>query len=188
MARRGARLDRRDLVDRELERAPAGSARTARARPGIDHVCQLAADRARRERRARQLASGPGSSTPTSWGSSPRAARCSTTTSRTCRSRRVGTVDDIAAMARFLVGPESTWITGQAIGVDGGHSLTRGPSYRVDPRAALRRRRPPRHRRQTLRRPAPGGIAARPGDWDGTQACAMSSERVHCPLSHPYGG
>ena len=26
---------------------------------------------------------------------------------------RVGTVDDVAALARFLVGPESTWITGQ---------------------------------------------------------------------------
>lgn len=43
---------------------------------------------------------------------------------------RVGTVDDIAALARFLVGPESTWMTGQLINVDGGHQLTRGPSYR----------------------------------------------------------
>lgn len=42
---------------------------------------------------------------------------------------RVGTVEDIAAMARFLVGPESTWITGQTINVDGGHSLRRGPDY-----------------------------------------------------------
>jgi NAD(P)-dependent dehydrogenase (short-subunit alcohol dehydrogenase family) len=43
---------------------------------------------------------------------------------------RVGTVDDIAALVRFLVGPESTWITGQTIGIDGGHSLRRGPNYR----------------------------------------------------------
>ena len=43
---------------------------------------------------------------------------------------RVGTVEDIAAMARFLIGNESTWITGQCIGVDGGHSLRRGPDYR----------------------------------------------------------
>ncbi|MBM3676077.1 MAG: SDR family oxidoreductase [Actinobacteria bacterium] len=43
---------------------------------------------------------------------------------------RVGTVDDVAAMARFLVGPESTWVTGQCIGVDGGHHLRRGPDYR----------------------------------------------------------
>jgi len=44
---------------------------------------------------------------------------------------RVGTVDDVAALARFLVGPESTWLTGQLINVDGGHNLTRGPSYRA---------------------------------------------------------
>jgi NAD(P)-dependent dehydrogenase (short-subunit alcohol dehydrogenase family) len=44
---------------------------------------------------------------------------------------RVGTVDDVAALVRFLVGPESTWITGQTIGIDGGHSLRRGPSYRA---------------------------------------------------------
>jgi NAD(P)-dependent dehydrogenase (short-subunit alcohol dehydrogenase family) len=45
--------------------------------------------------------------------------------------RRVGTVDDVAALVRFLVGPESTWITGQNIAVDGGHSLRRGPDYRA---------------------------------------------------------
>jgi NAD(P)-dependent dehydrogenase (short-subunit alcohol dehydrogenase family) len=45
--------------------------------------------------------------------------------------RRVGTVDDVAALVRFLVGPESTWITGQTIGVDGGHALRRGPDYRA---------------------------------------------------------
>ena len=43
--------------------------------------------------------------------------------------QRVGTVDDIASCARFLVGPESTWITGQVIGVDGGHHLRAGPDY-----------------------------------------------------------
>ncbi len=41
--------------------------------------------------------------------------------------RRVGEVDDIANLVRFLVGPESTWVTGQLINVDGGHSLRRGP-------------------------------------------------------------
>ena len=44
---------------------------------------------------------------------------------------RVGEVEDIAAMARFLIGPESTWVTGQVINVDGGHLLRRGPSYRA---------------------------------------------------------
>lgn len=43
--------------------------------------------------------------------------------------RRVGTPDDVAAAVRFLVGPESAWITGQTLGVDGGHALRRGPDY-----------------------------------------------------------
>jgi NAD(P)-dependent dehydrogenase (short-subunit alcohol dehydrogenase family) len=42
---------------------------------------------------------------------------------------RVGTVDDIAAAVRYLAGPESTWVTGQMIGIDGGHQLRRGPDY-----------------------------------------------------------
>jgi NAD(P)-dependent dehydrogenase (short-subunit alcohol dehydrogenase family) len=40
---------------------------------------------------------------------------------------RTGTVDDVGALVRFLLGPESSWITGQCIGVDGGHHLRRGP-------------------------------------------------------------
>jgi NAD(P)-dependent dehydrogenase (short-subunit alcohol dehydrogenase family) len=40
---------------------------------------------------------------------------------------RVGRVDDVAGLVRFLLGPESSWITGEAIGVDGGHHLRRGP-------------------------------------------------------------
>ena len=41
---------------------------------------------------------------------------------------RVGEPEDIAALVRFLVGPESTWLTGQVISVDGGQGLRRGPS------------------------------------------------------------
>lgn len=40
---------------------------------------------------------------------------------------RLGTPEDIANLARFLVGPESTWVTGQVIAADGGHTLRRGP-------------------------------------------------------------
>jgi NAD(P)-dependent dehydrogenase (short-subunit alcohol dehydrogenase family) len=42
---------------------------------------------------------------------------------------RVGTVDDIAAAVAFLAGPQSTWITGQMLGIDGGHQLRCGPDY-----------------------------------------------------------
>ena len=44
---------------------------------------------------------------------------------------RVGTVDDIASAARWLAGPESSWVTGQVLHVDGGHSLRRGPIYQA---------------------------------------------------------
>ena len=40
---------------------------------------------------------------------------------------RTGTPEDVARAVRFLCGPESGWITGQALGVDGGHTLRRGP-------------------------------------------------------------
>jgi NAD(P)-dependent dehydrogenase (short-subunit alcohol dehydrogenase family) len=40
---------------------------------------------------------------------------------------RLGAVEDIASLVRFLAGAESSWITGQLIGIDGGHSLRRGP-------------------------------------------------------------
>jgi NAD(P)-dependent dehydrogenase (short-subunit alcohol dehydrogenase family) len=36
--------------------------------------------------------------------------------------KRLGTPEDIAAMAAFLLSPESEWITGQVFGVDGGRS------------------------------------------------------------------
>ena len=41
----------------------------------------------------------------------------------------VGYPEDIGHLARFLIGPESRWITGQCINVDGGHSLRRGPDF-----------------------------------------------------------
>jgi 7-alpha-hydroxysteroid dehydrogenase len=40
-----------------------------------------------------------------------------------------GQPEDVAELARFLMGPESRWITGQLINVDGGHSLRRGPDF-----------------------------------------------------------
>jgi NAD(P)-dependent dehydrogenase (short-subunit alcohol dehydrogenase family) len=41
----------------------------------------------------------------------------------------VGQPEDVANLARFLISDESRWITGQEIGVDGGHTLRRGPDF-----------------------------------------------------------
>lgn len=41
---------------------------------------------------------------------------------------RVGTTEDIGQLVRFLLGPESSWITGTCISIDGGHHLRRGPN------------------------------------------------------------
>jgi NAD(P)-dependent dehydrogenase (short-subunit alcohol dehydrogenase family) len=40
---------------------------------------------------------------------------------------RVGTPEDIAAAVAFFCRDESSWITGQVLSVDGGHTLRRGP-------------------------------------------------------------
>jgi NAD(P)-dependent dehydrogenase (short-subunit alcohol dehydrogenase family) len=41
----------------------------------------------------------------------------------------VGQPEDVGALCRFLIGPESRWITGTVIDVDGGHHLRRGPDF-----------------------------------------------------------
>ncbi len=40
---------------------------------------------------------------------------------------RTGVPDDIGAAVRYLAGPESSWVTGQSLGVEGGNELTRAP-------------------------------------------------------------
>lgn len=64
---------------------------------------------------------------------------------------RVGRPEDIAQAIRFLAGPESSWITGQSIAVDGGNELRRNPdlvdmvakTYGKPAMAAVRRGRKP---------------------------------------------
>ena len=59
--------------------------------------------------------------------------------------KRVGQPEDVAALVRFLIGPESSWITGQNLSVDGGQSVRKGadysafarPGYAADPRWSL---------------------------------------------------
>jgi NAD(P)-dependent dehydrogenase (short-subunit alcohol dehydrogenase family) len=48
---------------------------------------------------------------------------------------RAGRVDDVAALVRFLLGTEASWITGTLVSVDGGHHLRRGPDFEPAARA-----------------------------------------------------
>ncbi len=41
----------------------------------------------------------------------------------------VGQPEDVGALARFLIGSESRWITGTCIDIDGGQHLRRGPDF-----------------------------------------------------------
>ena len=41
----------------------------------------------------------------------------------------VGQPRDVANLCRFLIGPDSSWISGTCINVDGGHALRRGPDF-----------------------------------------------------------
>ena len=44
---------------------------------------------------------------------------------------RHGRIDDQAQAVRYLAGPESGWVTGQLLTVDGGHTLRAFPDYRT---------------------------------------------------------
>jgi NAD(P)-dependent dehydrogenase (short-subunit alcohol dehydrogenase family) len=50
--------------------------------------------------------------------------------------KRVGEPEEIGALVRFLIGPESGYITGQAISIDGGQSLRKGADYGAFAQAA----------------------------------------------------
>jgi NAD(P)-dependent dehydrogenase (short-subunit alcohol dehydrogenase family) len=39
--------------------------------------------------------------------------------------QRLGEPEDVAAAVGFLISPDSSWITGQVLGVDGGRSTLR---------------------------------------------------------------
>ncbi len=41
----------------------------------------------------------------------------------------VGAPEDVANVVRFFLGPESRWVTGQIVNIDGGNSLRSGPDY-----------------------------------------------------------
>ncbi len=51
--------------------------------------------------------------------------------------RRLGEPKDVCDLVAFLCSDKATWLTGQCFGIDGGHSLRRGPNQEVSFRAQL---------------------------------------------------
>jgi NAD(P)-dependent dehydrogenase (short-subunit alcohol dehydrogenase family) len=42
----------------------------------------------------------------------------------------VGQSEDVAGLVRYLIGPESRWVTGTIINIDGGNALRSGPNFK----------------------------------------------------------
>ena len=80
-------------------------------------------------RRPRQLRAARASWRPSSWGPITDGGALLDDYLPQIPLGRVGEPEEIAEMVRFLIGPESSWITGQAFAVDGGQNLRRGADY-----------------------------------------------------------
>lgn len=99
------------------------------AKAGIDHLCMLAADELGASN-VRVNAIRPGLIRTEMVSIITESDNPVLDDYRACTPLpRTGEVADVAALAAFLLSPESSWITGQVINVDGGHSLRRGPDF-----------------------------------------------------------
>jgi NAD(P)-dependent dehydrogenase (short-subunit alcohol dehydrogenase family) len=95
---------------------------------GIEHMMRNAADEFG-PRRVRFNAIRPGFIATEIMAGIPRDGAVYQSYIRNTPLDDVGQPEDVAMLARFLIGPESRWITGQCINVDGGHGLRRGPDF-----------------------------------------------------------
>src|SRR5262245_6352827 len=95
---------------------------------GIEHMMRNAADEFG-PRRVRFNAIAPGFIATEIMEGIPRDGAVYDSYIRNTPLGDVGQPEDVADLARFLIGPEARWITGQCISVDGGHSLRRGPDF-----------------------------------------------------------
>jgi NAD(P)-dependent dehydrogenase (short-subunit alcohol dehydrogenase family) len=98
------------------------------AKAGLDHLCRVAADEMGRFN-VRVNSIQPGIIATELMGPITAGGKLLDDYLKEIPLGRVGEPEEIADMVRFLVGPESKWITGQAFAVDGGQNLRRGADY-----------------------------------------------------------
>ncbi len=98
------------------------------AKAGIEQLVRNAADEYG-ERGLRFNAVRPGFTATELMAVIPRDSAVFTSYTDNSPLGRVGEPAEVATLVRFLLGPESGWLTGAVIDVDGGHSLRRGPDY-----------------------------------------------------------
>jgi NAD(P)-dependent dehydrogenase (short-subunit alcohol dehydrogenase family) len=98
------------------------------SKAGIEQLVRNAADEYG-EHGLRFNAVRPGFTATELMGAIPRDSSVFTSYTDNTPLGRVGEPAEIAGLVRFLLGPESGWLTGAVIDLDGGHSLRRGPDY-----------------------------------------------------------
>ncbi len=98
------------------------------AKAGIEQMMRVAADEYG-PKRVRFNAIAPGFIATEIMGVIPRDSETYASYIENTPLGDVGEPEDVGHLARFLVGPESRWITGQVVNVDGGHALRAGPDY-----------------------------------------------------------
>jgi NAD(P)-dependent dehydrogenase (short-subunit alcohol dehydrogenase family) len=98
------------------------------AKAAIEHLVQMAADEYGAAG-VRYNAVGPGFIATEMMDVVPRDSPIFASYLDNTPMRDIGQPEDVAHLVRFLLGPESRWITGQVINVDGGHSVRGGPDF-----------------------------------------------------------
>jgi len=98
------------------------------SKAGIEEMMKNAADEFG-ARHVRFNSIRPGFIATEMMGAIPRESEVYDSYIRNTPMQDVGNPEDVGNLARFLIGPESRWITGVAINVDGGHALRRGPDF-----------------------------------------------------------
>ena len=126
MKARRLRPDRQHLLGRRPQRQPHRHPGVRERQGRADRLHPPDGARARAASGSPSTASRPGSCSrtrPSIASGRATARRASSALLETIATRRLGEPEDIANGVLFFVAEESSWVTGQVISIDGGHSI-----------------------------------------------------------------